>query len=52
MPVFPRRLALRRVPNDHRLSLQDPSPNAPMTPIETARTSKEYLKKLGFTFLS
>lgn len=30
----------------------DPSPNAPMTPLETARTSKEYLKKLGYTFRS
>lgn len=28
----------------------DPSPNPPMTPIETARTSKEYLKTLGYTF--
>jgi inosose dehydratase len=30
----------------------DPSANAPMTPIETARSSKEYLKKLGYTFRS
>ena len=28
----------------------DPSPNPPMTPLETARVSKEYLKKLGYTF--
>jgi inosose dehydratase len=28
----------------------DPSANAPMTPVETARTSKEYLKSLGYTF--
>jgi inosose dehydratase len=30
----------------------DPSANAPLTPIETARTSKEYLKKLGYSFRS
>jgi inosose dehydratase len=30
----------------------DPSPDAPMTPLETARTSKEYLKKLGYKFRS
>jgi len=30
----------------------DPSANAPMPPLETARTSKEYLKKLGYTFRS
>jgi inosose dehydratase len=28
----------------------DPSANAPMPPLETARVSKEYLKKLGYTF--
>ncbi len=28
----------------------DPSANAPMAPLETARTSKEYLKSLGYTF--
>ncbi len=28
----------------------DPSANPPMTPLETARTSKEYLKSLGYTF--
>ena len=28
----------------------DPSAKAPMTPVETARTSKEYLTKLGYTF--
>ena len=28
----------------------DPSPNPPMPPLETARTSKEYLKTLGYTF--
>jgi inosose dehydratase len=28
----------------------DPSANAPMPPLETARTSKEYLKSLGYTF--
>jgi hypothetical protein len=28
----------------------DPSKNAPMTPFETARTSKEYLVKLGYQF--
>ena len=28
----------------------DPSANAPMPPVETARTSKEYLKSLGYTF--
>jgi Sugar phosphate isomerases/epimerases len=30
----------------------DPSTNPPLTPIETARTSKDYLKKLGYTFRS
>ena len=30
----------------------DPSKDPPMTPIETARTSKEYLKKLGYGFRS
>ena len=30
----------------------DPSGNAPLTPLETARTSKDYLKKLGYTFRS
>jgi inosose dehydratase len=30
----------------------DPSRNPPMTPFETARTSKEYLQKLGYTFRS
>jgi inosose dehydratase len=30
----------------------DPSANAPMSPLETAKTSKEYLKKLGYTFRS
>jgi inosose dehydratase len=30
----------------------DPSPNAPMTPLETAQTSKAYLAKLGYTFRS
>jgi len=28
----------------------DASRNPPMTPLETARTSKEYLKSLGYTF--
>ncbi len=28
----------------------DPSPNAPMTPTETARASKAYLVKLGYKF--
>ncbi|HWC95937.1 MAG TPA: sugar phosphate isomerase/epimerase [Candidatus Sulfopaludibacter sp.] len=28
----------------------DPSANAPMPPIETARVSKEYLKSLGYSF--
>jgi inosose dehydratase len=28
----------------------DPSPNPPMTPFETAKSSKEYLQKLGYTF--
>ncbi len=28
----------------------DPSRNPPMTPFETARTSKEYLQKLGYQF--
>ena len=28
----------------------DPSRNPPMTPIETARTSKEFLQKQGYTF--
>ena len=28
----------------------DPSANAPMTPLETARSSKEYLKTLGYAF--
>jgi inosose dehydratase len=30
----------------------DPSPNAPMTPLETVRTTKAYLQKLGYTFKS
>lgn len=30
----------------------DPSGKPPMTPLETARTSKEYLQKLGYTFRS
>lgn len=30
----------------------DPSPNAPMTPLETAKTSKAYLEKMGYTFRS
>jgi hypothetical protein len=30
----------------------DSSANARMAPLETARTSKEYLKKLGYTFRS
>ena len=28
----------------------DPSPNGPMTPLETAQTSKAYLQKLGYKF--
>ena len=30
----------------------DPSPNPPMSAFETARTTKDYLKKLGYTFRS
>jgi len=30
----------------------DPSPRQPMTPLETAQTSKAYLQKLGYTFRS
>ena len=30
----------------------DPSANAPMTPLETVRTTKAYLQKLGYTFRS
>jgi inosose dehydratase len=30
----------------------DPSPNAPLSPLETARASKEYLGKLGYSFRS
>jgi len=30
----------------------DPSANAPMTPLETAKTSKAYLEKLGYKFRS
>jgi inosose dehydratase len=30
----------------------DPSARAPLTPIETARTSREYLRKLGYAFRS
>ena len=30
----------------------DPSPNAPMTPLETVKTTKAYLEKLGYTFKS
>jgi len=30
----------------------DGTPNAPIAPIETARIAKEYLKKLGYTFLT
>jgi inosose dehydratase len=28
----------------------DPSPRPPLTPLETARTSKQYLQKQGYTF--
>jgi inosose dehydratase len=28
----------------------DPSANAPMTPLETARTARDYLKGMGYTF--
>ena len=28
----------------------DPSPNPPLSPFECARTSRDYLKKLGYTF--
>jgi inosose dehydratase len=28
----------------------DPSPDGPMTPLETAQTSKAYLEKLGYRF--
>jgi inosose dehydratase len=28
----------------------DPSGKPPLTPVETARVSKEYLQKLGYTF--
>jgi hypothetical protein len=28
----------------------DPSKDAPMTPFETAKTTKEYLVKLGYKF--
>lgn len=30
----------------------DPSPDAPLSPLETARTSKDYLSKLGYKFRS
>jgi len=30
----------------------DPGGNPPLTPIQTAESSKEYLKKLGYTFRS
>jgi len=30
----------------------DPSKNPPYTPLETARISKEYLQKQGYTFRS
>jgi len=30
----------------------DPSPNAPMTPLETVKTTKAYLEKLGYKFKS
>jgi hypothetical protein len=30
----------------------DPSPNGPMTPLETVRTTKAYLLKQGYTFKS
>jgi hypothetical protein len=30
----------------------DPSPKQPMTPLETAQTSKAYLQKLGYQFKS
>jgi inosose dehydratase len=30
----------------------DPSAKAPLTPIETARVSKEYLQKQGYAFRS
>jgi hypothetical protein len=30
----------------------DPSPNAPMTPLETVKTTKAYLEKIGCKFKS
>ena len=30
----------------------DPSPNGPMTPLETVKTTKAYLVKQGYTFKS
>jgi inosose dehydratase len=35
--------------NDVMVEL-DPSPNGPMTPLQTVQTTKAYLQKLGFTF--
>jgi len=28
----------------------DPSPDGPMTPLETVKTTKAYLEKLGYKF--
>jgi hypothetical protein len=35
--------------NDVMVEL-DPSPNGPMTPLQTVQTTKAYLQKLGYTF--
>lgn len=35
---------------DLKIVMVELDPNGPMTPLETARSSKEYLQKLGYTF--
>jgi hypothetical protein len=30
----------------------DPSPDGPMTPLQTVQTTKAYLQKLGYSFRS
>ncbi len=44
---------LEKTGNDMMIMVElDPSPGMPMTPLETARISKAYLQKLGYTFRS
>ena len=44
---------LEKAGNDMMIMVElDPSPGMPMAPLETARVSKAYLQKLGYTFRS